>query len=114
MTTAESSVQIVPVAVAASTTSVSGSAVANGSTSDSISLAYGSNEVPVVVEAPDGTSATYTITVTRTSSVPGQPTGVSLDAGDGQITVTWSAPDDDGGSAITGYTASTASGSTCS
>jgi hypothetical protein len=113
LTTAESSVQIAPVAVAASTTSVSGSDVANGATSDSISLAYGSNEIPLVVQAPDGSSTTYTITVTRTPSVPGQPTSMSLDAGDGQITASWAAPVDDGGSVITGYTASTASGSTC-
>jgi hypothetical protein len=113
LTTAESSVQIAPVAVAASTTSVSGSDVANGATSDSISLAYGSNEIPLVVQAPDGSSTTYTISVTRTPSVPGQPTSMSLDAGDGQITASWAAPVDDGGSVITGYTASTASGSTC-
>ena len=35
---------------------------------------------------------------------PGAPTGVSATAGDGQATVTFTAPGSDGGSAITGYT----------
>ena len=36
--------------------------------------------------------------------VPGAPTGVSATAGNGQATVTFTAPANDGGSAITGYT----------
>jgi len=63
---------------------------------------------------------TYTFTVTATNAVgtgtasdvsnavvpalpPGAPTGVSAVAGNGQATVTWTAPTSNGGSAITSY-----------
>ncbi|WP_446830451.1 fibronectin type III domain-containing protein [Candidatus Foliamicus sp.] len=39
-----------------------------------------------------------------TATVPSAPAAPTLEAGDQRIAVTWSAPADDGGSAITGYT----------
>ncbi|MCH7553417.1 MAG: fibronectin type III domain-containing protein, partial [Chloroflexi bacterium] len=36
-------------------------------------------------------------------TVPGAPTNVAATAGDSQATITWDAPADDGGSAITNY-----------
>jgi PKD repeat protein len=43
-------------------------------------------------------------------NVPGAPTGVTATAGNGQATVTWSAPGSDGGSPITGYTVTASPG----
>jgi len=46
--------------------------------------------------------------------VPGAPTGVSASAGDGQATVSWTAPSSNGGSEITGYTVTASpGGATC-
>lgn len=44
---------------------VNGIAAASGAASDAISLNVGANTIPVVVTAQDGTTKTYTITVTR-------------------------------------------------
>ena len=53
-------------------------------------------------------------TAVTPAPVPGSPTGLSATAGDGQATVSWTAPADDGDSAITSYTATAApGGATC-
>ena len=52
--------------------------------------------------APTGDTAK--ITVTGATDVPGAPTNVTADPGDGSAVVSWTAPDSDGGSAIDGYT----------
>ena len=52
--------------------------------------------------------------MTPAATVPGVPTNVSAVAGDTQATVSWSAPANDGGSAINGYTVTSSPGSlTC-
>jgi M6 family metalloprotease-like protein len=48
-------------------------------------------------------SSTANITITAPVSVPSAPTIGTATAGDGQATVTWTAPTDNGGSAVTGY-----------
>jgi hypothetical protein len=51
---------------------------------------------------------------TGQSQAPATPTGVSATPGDRRLTITWSAPSTDGGSAITSYTATaTPGGATC-
>jgi tripartite motif-containing protein 71 len=50
-----------------STTTVNGVAVASGHASGAINLNVGSNVITVVVTAQDGTTNTYTVTVTRAS-----------------------------------------------
>ncbi|MGZ5306496.1 MAG: fibronectin type III domain-containing protein, partial [Actinomycetota bacterium] len=53
--------------------------------------------------APTGDTAQITVTGSVTD-VPGAPTIVAADPGDGSAGVSWTAPDSDGGSAIDGYT----------
>lgn len=50
---------------ATATVKVNGSSVSSGSASASVSLSYGSNSIPVLVTAQDGTVKTYTVTVIR-------------------------------------------------
>ena len=51
---------------------------------------------------------------TSSNSVPGAPTGVTATPGNGQATVSWTAPSSNGGATITGYTVTTSpGGATC-
>ena len=73
-----------------------------------------------------GTQLSFTVTATNAvgtggasnslsatpATVPGAPTLTSATAGSGSVTLAWSAPGSNGGSAITGYTAS-AGGANC-
>jgi LPXTG-motif cell wall-anchored protein len=78
----------------------------------------------VVSGLTNGTSYTFTVTanygggtVVSTASspvtpagTPGSPTSVNATAGNGQATVSWTAPADNGGAAITGYTVTSSPG----
>ena len=66
-------------------------------------LDVGSNVITVRVTAEDGTTKDYTVTVTREAELPGEPTGLLISAGDARLDLSWTAPGDDGGSALTGY-----------
>lgn len=55
------------------------------------------------------------IEIDEQPAVPGAPTSVTGSAGDGQVSLTWSAPSSNGGSPITSYTATASpGGATCS
>ena len=72
-----------------------------------VPLAVGATVIKAVVTAEDTTTMkTYMVTVTRatTTTVPGAPTSLTATAsGTTTINLSWTAPADDGGSAITGY-----------
>ncbi|NJD92276.1 MAG: choice-of-anchor D domain-containing protein, partial [Geobacter sp.] len=55
-------------------------------------------------------SQARSVTATFTYALPGAPTGVTAAAGNGQATVSFTAPASNGGSAITGYTVISAPG----
>lgn len=61
-----------------------------------------------------GTSAASGSAAATPFTKPGAPTGVSVTVGDGQATISWTAPAFDGGSAITAYTVTASTGQTCS
>ena len=50
------------------------------------------------------TTSAASATPTTPATVPGAPTGLAATAGDGQASLSWTAPSDNGGSAVTGYT----------
>ena len=83
------------------------------------SIAYASTAtVQTIVGLTNGTTYTFTVLATNgvglgnpsihsppvsPATLPGIPTGLSVAGGDSQVTLGWSAPASDGGSAITGY-----------
>ena len=58
-------------------------------------------------------SASVTATPATPVTPPGAPAGVTATPGDQQVTLSWNAPDSDGGSAITSYTVTGTPAATC-
>ena len=68
----------------------------------------------VAIAAASVTTPSAFASTPLTSTVPGAPRGVSATPGNASALIKWSAPSNDGGSAITGYTATAKPGSkTC-
>ena len=79
---ATASITVTPtVADTAATVKVNGTAVTSGSASGAISLALGANGIAVVVTAQDGSTRTYTVTVSRALSSNANLSALSLSAG---------------------------------
>ena len=72
--------------------------------------ATGTFNFTITVFDASGCSGSQSYSITVVASVPGAPTGASAVAGDGSIDVSWSDPASDGGSAISGYTATCTDG----
>ena len=60
-------------------------------------------EVRAVNDAGEGEPSTAAATPAAPATVPGQPQNLAAAPGDGRVTLTWQAPANDGGSAVTGY-----------
>lgn len=85
--------------------------IASGSASSSISLDAGETRtISIDVTAEDGNTLTYSLTVSRANIVPNAPSAVSLSASDQALSVSWTRPASNSGSAITGYIATASDG----
>ena len=76
------------------TVTVQGTPVNSGSASSAIALSVGANALTVRVTAQDSTTKNYTVTITRQAqaTAPAPPTGLTVTAGDAQLTARWTAP----------------------
>ncbi len=83
----------------------------NSPTSISATSPAGSGTVDITVTSLGGTSATSAADHFTYLTVPGAPTGVTASAGDGQASLSWTAPGNNGGAVITGYTVTSSPGS---
>ena len=66
--------------------------VTSGSATTAIALDEGANAITVRVTAEDSTTQDYTVTVTRQAQVSTVPTGLSVTAGNAELTASWTAP----------------------
>jgi large repetitive protein len=89
-------------------TAATGLIVVNATTITATTPAHAAGTVDVVVTTPGGTGTGTGLFTYAT--VPGAPTGVTATGGNGQATITFTAPASNGGSAITTYTATSSPG----
>ncbi len=89
---------------------------ATGVVSGTPTVTYPSTRHWITASTPGGSqTASSTLQVSVNAAPPSPPRGVDVTGGDASIAVTWQASQSDGGSAITGYTATaTPGGATCS
>jgi hypothetical protein len=87
----------------------------NGTTATVTGVSAGSPTVTLTISNPDWAGSTKKLTLTCAVKVivptpPSKPQNVTATPGDGTVTLNWSAPADDGGSAVTQYEVSPGSG----
>ena len=87
------------------TVTIDGSPVAAGQPSQAIALvANVQKTILLIVTAQDATAkTTYTLRITRAAGTPGLPQNLMASGGAAKLRVTWDAPADENGSAVTGY-----------
>ncbi|MGR3914596.1 MAG: cadherin-like beta sandwich domain-containing protein [Gammaproteobacteria bacterium] len=87
------------------TVTVDGSPVAAGQPSQAILLtANVPKTILLIVTAQDAAAkTTYTLRITRAAGAPGLPQNLMAIGGAAKLRVTWEAPDDENGAAVTGY-----------
>lgn len=99
LTASSSNTSVATVSVAPTTSSATAASFTLQSTAQA-----GSATITIVAKDADGASTTITITATVTLVAPGAPTAVSVArASEGILTVSWTAPTNNGGTNITDY-----------
>ena len=79
-----------------------------------VALSVGSNTIKVKVTAQDAnTTQTYSVVVTRSARAPDAPENLSATAYSKHVKLTWDAPTDNGGSAVTEYQICVKTSGTC-
>jgi hypothetical protein len=96
-----------PASLTYDVTDGAGATLASAVSGTSVSVTVGASVITPTVRARAGgwISAAQTTASTPCGSLPGAPAGLAATPSDAQIALTWTAPADDGGSAITSYTA---------
>jgi hypothetical protein len=93
-----------------SATTIAAGGTATVSVRPKTGLAVGTYQDELTIAGDRGLSVKVPLSFTVNDNVPSAPTGVSATAGDGQATVTFNAPADNGGAAITDYTVTSSPG----
>ncbi|WP_131012344.1 S-layer homology domain-containing protein [Paenibacillus thalictri] len=89
---------------------LNGAAAVSGQQGSLQPLSIGNNTVTAEVYAHNGDKLTYQVTIERLGTKPDAPTGISVTAGNGQATVSFTPPANNGGTAITSYAVTSSPG----
>ena len=107
VTNSTSSIKVTPTeGQSDQTIKINGTSVNSGEASGSISLQVGKNPISILVIAENGRQKSYLVFVNRAATplYPSRPQSFQAVGGNKQVDLSWQAPENSGGSSITGYT----------